>query len=289
MDATPHSLYIGFVGGGFNTEFHIRSLVQVRSCYVAGVTSGSHESALRCVELAKKLRLGSPRVYKTVDEMAASEQVNAIWICCPNYLRIEVMEAIVRGNETRKQKLLGVACEKPLARNVAEAKRLVQLANQSNLRTGYLENQVFAPCLVKGKEIVWSRAVPLTGRPYLCRAAEEHSGPHRAWFWQGNLQGGGVLNDMMCHSVEAARFLLTAPNAPRTSLIPIKVNAQIASLKWGQPQYADELKQTMGSQLDYRNHPAEDYAHATVTFKDQHGQQVMGTHPVVFHSIVTSL
>jgi predicted dehydrogenase len=194
-----------------------------------------------------------------------------------------------KGNETRKQKLLGVACEKPLARNVAEAKRLVQLANQSNLRTGYLENQVFAPCLVKGKEIVWSRAVPLTGRPYLCRAAEEHSGPHRAWFWQGNLQGGGVLNDMMCHSVEAARFLLTAPNAPRTSLIPIKVNAQIASLKWGQPQYADELKQTMGSQLDYRNHPAEDYAHATVTFKDQHGQQVMGTHPVVFHSMVTSL
>lgn len=70
---------------------------------------------------------------------------------------------------------------------------------------------------------------------------------------------------------------------------PRQVNAQIASLKWGQPQYADELKQTMGSQLDYRNHPAEDYAHATVTFKDQHGQQVMGTHPVVFHSMVTSL
>jgi predicted dehydrogenase len=45
--------------------------------------------------------------------------------------------------------LRGVACEKPLARNVAEAKRLVQLAQQSHLLTGYLENQVFAPAVVK--------------------------------------------------------------------------------------------------------------------------------------------
>jgi predicted dehydrogenase len=51
------------------------------------------------VELAKKLRLGNPKVYATVEEMAASEEINSIWICCPNYLRIEVMEAIVRGQK----------------------------------------------------------------------------------------------------------------------------------------------------------------------------------------------
>ena len=60
----------------------------------------------------------------------------------------------------------------------------------------------------------------LTGRPYLARAAEEHSGPHMPWFWQGDLQGGGVLNDMMCHSVEVGRHLLTAPGAPRAQLRP---------------------------------------------------------------------
>ena len=43
----------------------------------------------------------------------------------------------------------------------------------------------------------------------VARAAEEHSGPHNAWFWQGEKQGGGVLNDMMCHSVEVVRYLLT--------------------------------------------------------------------------------
>ena len=70
----------------------------------------------------------------------------------------------------------------------------------------------------RGKEIVWARGAALAGPPYLARAAEEHSGPHMPWFWEGTLQGGGVLNDMMCHSVEEARFMLTPPGAPREVL-----------------------------------------------------------------------
>ena len=38
------------------------------------------------------------------------------------------------------------------------------------------------------------------------------------WFWRGDLQGGGVLNDMMCHSLEVGRHLLTKPGAPRASI-----------------------------------------------------------------------
>ena len=79
----------------------------------------------------------------------------------------------------------------------------------------YLEDQLFSPSLVRGREIAWKRGAALSGRPYLARAAEEHSGPHAPWFWSGEHQGGGVLNDMMCHSVEVARFLLTRPGASR--------------------------------------------------------------------------
>ena len=49
---------------------------------------------------------------------------------------------------------------------------LLDLAARVKLLHGYLENQVFAPSLVRGKEIVWKRAVPIAGRPYLARAAE---------------------------------------------------------------------------------------------------------------------
>ena len=132
-------------------------------------------------------------------------------------LRYEYRDALVR---------LGVLprplarCEKPLARSVAEARRMLELAERSGLLHGYLENQLFSPGVVRGREIVWARGAALTGPPYLARAAEEHSGPHMPWFWEGELQGGGVLNDMMCHSVEVARFLLTPPDAPRGALTP---------------------------------------------------------------------
>src|SRR2546426_3056116 len=57
------------------------------------------------------------------------------------------------------------------------------------------------------RSLLWARGASLTGRPYLARAAEEHSGPHMPWFWQDKLQGGGVLNDMMCHSALVVRYL----------------------------------------------------------------------------------
>nr|WP_243663401.1 Gfo/Idh/MocA family oxidoreductase [Rhodothermus marinus] len=50
--------------------------------------------------------------------MVADPSIDAIWICGPNHARIENMEAIVDALERGKGELVGVACEKPLARNV---------------------------------------------------------------------------------------------------------------------------------------------------------------------------
>jgi predicted dehydrogenase len=146
---------------------------------------------------------------------------------------------------------------------------MVQLVEQSGLLHGYLEDQIFAPSVTRGRQIMWSRAAALTGRPYLARAAEEHSGPHSPWFWQGELQGGGVLNDMMCHSIEVGRFMLTKPGAPRSSIRPVKVSAQIASLKWSRPDHVEVLRKNMGADVDYKTKPAEDFARATINYLDE--------------------
>jgi len=269
-----NTIEIGFVGAGFNANFHVRSLVQVRDCTVAGVVgSKGSTSAAKLADLAKELRLGTPIVFESVEELAASPKVNAIWITSPNFTRVEVMQAIVRGNAKREKKLLGVACEKPLGRNVAEALELVKLAKEANLPTGYLENQVFAPTISRGKDIIWKRGAEKLGRPYLARAAEEHSGPHKPWFWRGSMQGGGVLNDMLCHSSEAARFLLTKPGDERDSLTVTKVSAVVASLKWRRESYLKELKEQ--TNVDYAKEPSEDYAHATITYKDKAGNTLI--------------
>lgn len=152
---------------------------------------------------------------------------------------------------------------------------MLELARKAKLLDGYLENQVFAPAVVRGRAIVWARGALLTGRPYLARAAEEHSGPHMPWFWEGPLQGGGVLNDMMCHSVEVARFMLTPPDAPRTALTPTKLTAYASCLKWQIPEYAKSLWDSSGGKTDYLKRPAEDFARALIEYKDEKGNFVV--------------
>jgi predicted dehydrogenase len=128
----------------------------------------------------------------------------------------------------------------------------------------------------RGRQLLWARGASLTGRPYLARAAEEHSGPHAPWFWQGRLQGGGVLNDMMCHSALVVRHLLTRPGDPLSTVKPVRVTGHIASLKWTRPQYVKQLKRTMGKAVDYGRAPAEDFASVTIEFRTSDGHRAIG-------------
>jgi len=264
-----NKLGVGFIGSGFVAKFHLQAWRGVRDADVLGVYSPNPEHAAATAALARDLRVGNARAFSSIEEMVAASEIDCVWLCGPNHQRLQNMQAICDALDDGKGKLLGIACEKPLARNVAEARQMLQMVERSGLLHGYLEDQIFAPSVTRGKEIMWTRAAALTGRPYLARAAEEHSGPHAPWFWRGELQGGGVLNDMMCHSVEVARFMLTKPGTLRSSIRPVKVSAQIASLKWSRPEYSDVLQKIMGAEVDYQKSPAEDFARATINYSDE--------------------
>jgi predicted dehydrogenase len=268
-------LGIGFIGAGFMNRFHVASLLGVRDCEVRGVFSPTRANAELLASMARELGLGETRVHATVTDLVADPDVDALWIACTNDTRVAVLQEIVDALKSGKGELVGVACEKPLARNLAEARRMLELIESTGLLHGYLENQVFEPSVVRGKEIIWRRAVPLAGRPYLARAAEEHSGPHMPWFWSGEKQGGGVLNDMLCHSYEVARHLLTAPTEARDAIMVEDVNAQIASLKWTRPEYAQILRDMSGGAVDYAKAPAEDFARAAVTLRAPGGEKML--------------
>jgi predicted dehydrogenase len=267
-------LGVGFIGSGFMTRFHIRSWEAVRDADIRGIYSPNRANAEGAAALARSLRVGEARAYGSIEDMVADEAIDCIWICGPNFARVENMERIVAAIKNGAT-LRAIACEKPLARNAAEAKRMVELVEEAGVLHGYLENQLFQPSLERGKQIVWARGAASAGRPYLARAAEEHGGPHMPWFWQGDLQGGGVLNDMMCHSLEVGRYLLTKPGAPRHSITPVKVSAQIGYLKWSRPEYASQLRGTMSDKVDYSSRPAEDFARATVNYVDEKGTSLI--------------
>ncbi len=268
-------LGVGFIGSGFITRFHIQSWLAVRDADILGIWSPNSVHAAEAAALARSLGVGEARAYRSITEMIADPAIDALWLCGPNHRRVENLEEIVAALESGQGKLTGIACEKPLARNVAEAKRCVALIQRAGVLHGYLEDQLFTPSLLKGRALAWARGASITGRPYLARAAEEHSGPHMPWFWQGDLQGGGVLNDMMCHCVEVARFLLTDPAKPRASITPVKVTGQIHSLKWSRPEYARLLRETMGPEVDYAQRPSEDFARATIEYVDDAGRPLI--------------
>ncbi|MBX3485497.1 Gfo/Idh/MocA family oxidoreductase [Phenylobacterium sp.] len=269
MTAPP--LRIGFIGSGFIAKFHLKSFEAVRNAQITGVFSPTPAKRQALADAVNAAELGPCTAHDSLESLLNAPDVDAIWLLSPNDTRLDVMRALHKAVKVGASKVRAVACEKPLGRTLAEAREVLSLAEDAGLAHGYLENQVFSTAVERGKEVIWRRAVPAAGRPYLARAAEEHSGPHEAWFWRGDKQGGGVMSDMMCHSVEVARFLLTKPGAARNSLKVTSVQGSVGYLKWSHGAYAKQLQATYGKDVDTVRRPIEDFARATVTLEDETG------------------
>ena len=267
----PPPLRIGFIGSGFIARFHLKSFDNVRHAVIGGVFSPTREKRAAFADAANAMELGPCTAHDSLDALLTAPDIDAIWLLAPNDTRLETMRAIHAAVKSGRSNIRAIACEKPLGRTLAEAREMLRLVDDAGLSHGYLENQVFAAAVERGKDVIWRRAVPVAGRPYLARAAEEHSGPHEAWFWQGDRQGGGVMSDMMCHSVEVGRYLLTRPGAPRDSLKVKRVNGSIGFLKWSRGRHAASLQDRYGNSVDMLRHPVEDFARATVELEDEDG------------------
>ncbi|MEA1996810.1 MAG: Gfo/Idh/MocA family oxidoreductase, partial [Gemmatimonadota bacterium] len=148
---------VGFVGAGFIANFHIRSWQGVREADIVGIADLTESRAIEAAENCRKYRVGDPKVYRSVTELIEDPRVDVLWICVPNYVRIPLMEEIAGCVKSGHGKLVGIACEKPLGRNVAEASRMLELAKEADLLHGYLENQVFSPAVNRGRDIIWKR------------------------------------------------------------------------------------------------------------------------------------
>ena len=253
-------LRYGIVGGGFVAGFQLQALRQVRGLEVAGFVSKDPLDEL--VAYVQKHRMGQGQVFASIGEMA--EQVDVLAIFVPNFVRLEVVEEIVDAVKSGAP-IKAVICEKPLARNLAEARRVVQLAREVNLPTAYFENQVHMK-VVQAARRQLGPVVEAMGPPVLVRSGEEHAGPHKGWFWDPVRQGGGVMCDMGCHCLAVGWYALTPPGKPVRFLQPQSVLADLSLLKWGQPRWRKELLDQFG--VDYEKTPADDFATGMVTYRN---------------------
>ncbi len=254
------NLRYGIVGGGFVAAFHMRAFCQVRGIEVTGIVTGAPTDKL--IAFANDHGIGQPRLYNSVTEMIP--HVDVIALFGKHYKRTEVLEEVVDAI-TEGAELKGIVCEKPFARNMPEARRMIELVEQAGVPHAYFENQCHMKSIttqLAQLASVMNEMGPLT----LVRSAEEHGGAHTDWFWDPTIAGGGVLNDMGCHCLAVSWYALTPPGKPVRFLQPQSVQADLALLKWGEPRWCKVLKEKYG--VDFAEKPAEDFATGIVTYKN---------------------
>src|SRR5215467_8058393 len=121
---TGSKLGIGFIGSGFVAKFHLEAWRGVRDADVLGIYSPNNAHAEATAARARELRVGDARAFTSIEEMIAAPEIDCVWLCGPNHQRVQNMQEICAALQSGEGKLIGIACEKPLARNVAEARRM---------------------------------------------------------------------------------------------------------------------------------------------------------------------
>jgi len=185
------NISIAMLGSGFVADFYMQGLSNVKD---QEVVANFSRDAARARDFAA--RWGIPEPTADLEALIARDDLALFIIALPNEAHLPVSLALSRAKRNQ-------VCTKPLARNRTEARAMLDAAAQSGAMHGYAETEVFAPCVVKAREIVERGAI---GRVLWVRSRESHSGPHSAHFWDIEKTGGGAMNDLGCHCIEAARY-----------------------------------------------------------------------------------
>ena len=191
---------ISMLGTGLISDFYTNTLHgqrgrdRVRVVYSRSAERGP----------AFRERWGIP---ESTTELAAAidhPDTDVVVVALPNFLHEEAVELVARAGKA-------VLCTKPLGRTAAEAKRMLEAVEAAGVFGGYLEDLCYTPKTLKAVASVEAGAI---GDVTWVRSRETHPGPHRAWFWDGRLTGGGAIIDLGCHCIEIVRNFVGKGNRP---------------------------------------------------------------------------
>ena len=179
------------LGSGFIARFYADSLQGYRNKdKITSVYSRKEESAKKFADDYKVSHHTT-----NMEEAISHPDVDIVCISLPNNLHEEAVMLCCKHKKA-------VMATKPLGRNAAEAKRMMEAAENAGIFNGYLEDLVYTPKFLKAMETVKSGGL---GRILWAKSRETHPGPHSEWFWDLEQAGGGCILDLGCHCVEIAR------------------------------------------------------------------------------------
>jgi len=224
---------IAILGAGFVADFYLRALQYVRGHEVVVLMARSPDKGRALAE-----RHGVPEVVGSVAEVVSRDDVDLVLLALPHDLHVEVARQVTEAGKA-------LVCTKPLGRNAGEAAAILRMAREAGVWHGYAETEVFAPGLVKAKQLADSGAI---GKVLSVRAREAHGHPH-LHARDPERMGGGPLRGLGCHCVAIGRWFLGPDNPP------------VEVMAWGDRLYREDVR-------------SEDNAVAIVRFADGRIAQV---------------
>ena len=134
--------------------------------------------------------------YADFEAMLADDGVELVIVALPSHLHAEYS---VRALQAGKM----VVCEKPMARNLQEADRMIQTAGETGTLLTIFQNRRYAPDFLTVRRVIDSGVL---GRIAMIRIA--YHGYSRRWDWQTLTEfGGGTLSNTCPHPVDQALLL----------------------------------------------------------------------------------
>jgi Predicted dehydrogenases and related proteins len=131
------------------------------------------------------------------------DDIDVIDICTPNVNHAEIAIAAAEAGKH-------ILCEKPLAMNVREARRVLEAARKAGIIHMICHNYRFAPAVQLAKKLIEEGKL---GRIYHIRATylqdwlADPMSPY-SWRMSKEVSGSGTHGDLASHSIDLARFLV---------------------------------------------------------------------------------
>ncbi|MBI3961684.1 MAG: Gfo/Idh/MocA family oxidoreductase [Deinococcus sp.] len=187
-------LRAGIIGAGFIGKVHARSYPQVSGAQVVAVADPSRQRAAR---LAKAF---GADVYTDPWQLLKRRDLDMVDICAPTPLHHQYAIGAMRAGKH-------VLCEKPIARTLAQAKRTVEVWQETGVQFMVAHDLRFCPDYRRLKAVVDRGDI---GQPQMAYAARLSAFPNWSWQnWYANEQlSGGLLVDMAIHDFDFLLWLL---------------------------------------------------------------------------------
>ncbi len=193
------AIRIGIIGAGFARTTQIPAFKAIKDARVVAIASARREHA---EEVAREFDI--PHVEGDWRELIARDDIDLVSIVTPVVTHCEMaLAALERGK--------AVLCEKPMAIDADEAKRMTERARKAGVLALIDHELRFLSGRVKLRQLLAEGEIGNVRHAKLTFRSDSRADTNRPWnWWSDKKQGGGTLGAIGSHVIDGFRWLLGA-------------------------------------------------------------------------------